>query len=518
MKVDVAASAGEAHPVIPSTGPKRPIARWPLGAWVVGGAAIAAGVGLRFLAGSDLWFDEALTVNIAELPLDRLRDALVRDGAPPLYYVLLHGWITVFGSSDTAVRALSGILGVTAIALAYLVGRQLGRNDSERRWLAIGGAIVIATSPYAIRYSTETRMYALSMVLVLLGILIGCHAWEAATPIRIAAIALVTAGLLYTQYWSFFLVGVVGAGLLVVMVAGPPAARGSAARILAGIGVGGVLCVPWIPTLWSQLEHTGTPWDAPAGPVRSTGAALVAFAGSEGLEAWISLTVLGTLVVLAVVAVRATAGRVLAAIALTTLVLGVLVSAIADVGFQDRYAAVVFPFAALVIAFGLLAFGDFRIRAGVLAIVAVLGLVGGTRVVREERTASGAIAAAMRPAPGPLDLVAYCPDQLGPSTARKLSSQPHQVMYPNLAGPRFVDWTDYEARNARASPRRFAARVHARARSGSVWLVWSPGYRTLGTACENVVNELERVRPGGEVVTVADGPNGEVVELRRFEP
>ena len=97
MKVDVAASAGEAHPSTPAS-PASGRSRGP--GWAVAAAAFAIGAGivLRFLARSDLWFDEALTVDIAKLPLDQLRSALLRDGAPPLYYVLLHGWIRVFGS------------------------------------------------------------------------------------------------------------------------------------------------------------------------------------------------------------------------------------------------------------------------------------------------------------------------------------------------------------------------------------------------------------------------------------
>ena len=54
-------------------------------------ALFAVGVVIRFVTASHLWLDEALTVNIARLPLGQLTDALRRDGAPPLYYVLLHG-------------------------------------------------------------------------------------------------------------------------------------------------------------------------------------------------------------------------------------------------------------------------------------------------------------------------------------------------------------------------------------------------------------------------------------------
>ena len=62
------------------------------------GLVVAVGIVLRFLTTSDLWFDEALSVNIARLPLSELQDALRQDGAPPLYYALLHFWIEAFGA------------------------------------------------------------------------------------------------------------------------------------------------------------------------------------------------------------------------------------------------------------------------------------------------------------------------------------------------------------------------------------------------------------------------------------
>ena len=74
------------------------------------GVVLAAGILLRFWTRSGLWLDEALTVDIARLPLHQIPTALKHDGAPPLYYYLLHFWMLAFGQSNVAVRALSGAL------------------------------------------------------------------------------------------------------------------------------------------------------------------------------------------------------------------------------------------------------------------------------------------------------------------------------------------------------------------------------------------------------------------------
>ena len=107
-----------------------------------------------------MWLDEALTVNIARLPLGDLRGALERDGAPPLYYVLLHIWTGVFGDSDVAARSLSGGFALGAVITCWFAARRW--FDERTAWLTV---IVLATNPFLIRYATEARMYTLEILL-----------------------------------------------------------------------------------------------------------------------------------------------------------------------------------------------------------------------------------------------------------------------------------------------------------------------------------------------------------------
>src|SRR5262245_33191654 len=94
---------------------------------------VALAVVLRFVQRSPLWLDEALSVNIARLPPGELLDALRHDGHPPLYYLILHYWMKVVGEGDFAVRALSGLLAVAALPLAWVAGRRLA-SRSGARW------------------------------------------------------------------------------------------------------------------------------------------------------------------------------------------------------------------------------------------------------------------------------------------------------------------------------------------------------------------------------------------------
>ena len=41
------------------------------------------------------------------------------DGSPPLYYLLLHGWMAIFGETEAATRALSLVFALVAVPVAY---------------------------------------------------------------------------------------------------------------------------------------------------------------------------------------------------------------------------------------------------------------------------------------------------------------------------------------------------------------------------------------------------------------
>ena len=116
----------------------------------------------RFAVHRGLWLDEALGVNIARLPLHSLTAALRHDGHPPLSYVVLHGWMAWFGTGDVAVRALSGVISVATLPLAYVAGRRLGGQRAA--WISVA---LMSASPFALRYATEARMYALVAFLAL---------------------------------------------------------------------------------------------------------------------------------------------------------------------------------------------------------------------------------------------------------------------------------------------------------------------------------------------------------------
>jgi 4-amino-4-deoxy-L-arabinose transferase-like glycosyltransferase len=77
------------------------------------------------------------------------------DGLPPLYNLLLQGWLKLTGTPEAA-RWLSVLLGMLAIPAMYQLGRRVG---GER--LGQLSALLLAISPIHIWYSQEVRAYPL---------------------------------------------------------------------------------------------------------------------------------------------------------------------------------------------------------------------------------------------------------------------------------------------------------------------------------------------------------------------
>ena len=457
------------------------------------GLAAAALVVLRLHSGSALWLDEALSVNIAKLPLHELPEALRQDGSPPLYYLLLHYWIDVFGSGDIAVRALSTLFSLASLPLAYLAGRRIAGPAAGRAAL-----LALAASPFAVRYATETRMYALLILLALLGLLALLRAEEQPTLPRLAAVSVISGLLALTHYWAFFLLAVAGALLAYRWRRGTESAV--AGKQLAALVGGAALFIPWVPSFLYQLRHTGTPWAATPdfGQVLGT------------VQEWAGAGWAGQLLYLVFVAAVVAAvlrspvptrriARILLLVVLAGLTLGILVSRVQSSGYAMRYSA---PFlAAMVVLLGVgLATLSGRQRLLALTTVVVLGLIACLDgPLLAARTQARSTAAVIRRDVEPGDLIVYCPDQLGPAVDRLLPRGLDEVTYPTLGAPQRIDWVDYAKRNANASPALIAQQLLQRTK-GAIFLVKSDHYLTFGGQCSELDLDLEAARPDREVV------------------
>jgi mannosyltransferase len=418
--------------------------------------AVPAGLGALVLLalilrtrqlGIGFWIDEGLSVGIADRPLGDIPDALRLDGSPPLYYVLLHGWMRVAGTSEEAARALSLTCALLCVPVAWWAARALFAT-ARSGWAA---AVLAATNPFLTEYAQEARMYALCALLAL----VACGAFGKAimadAPARArrpwaVGLAVTLAALLYTHNWAVFLCTAFGLAWLFELW------RANERRDLlltGGVAFGGalVLYAPWIPTTLYQAAHTGAPWSEPPTVLEFFGAPGVML----GHFAQVALLMAAGAGLAALYPPRrspvARAAWAMLAIALLTLALA-WVSSHLSPAWANRYLAVALPPLLLAGAAGLAHAG----RLGVAGLVVAAALAAGD-TARDDKSNVRDVAEAVAPSLRPGDLVVSTQPEQVPVLAYYL---PSGLRFGTLTGAQrdtgVTDWRDGVERLRASSP------------------------------------------------------------------
>ncbi len=456
-------------------------------------------------------------MHIAGLPFSEMVDALRHDGHPSLYYLLLGWWMDLFGDSNGAARALSGAASLATVPVLRAIGRR------RSPLLGTVAALVGLTSPFLLRYGTEARMYALLTLLVALAWLALERAADDPRIGRLGLLALATAALVHTHYWTFWLIGATVLILAYVFVT-EPARRWVVVLLGAAVAAGAASFVVWLGVFLEQLGSTGTPWADRARPAELAVESIQALGGNNRFEGELFGAIILVLLLVGALGVRR--GDVIelrfargplsvaAAAMLITLALGGGVALVTGGAFEGRYSAVVVPFALVLVARGI-ALLPGRVGWATLAFVVCFGLAVGADEARRDRTQAGDVAARIDAGHQPGDIVAFCPDQVGPATRRAMSAELESIAYPRGDGF-LIDWQDYAEVIAELPPDEFVARIEAAAGDNDIWLVAGLGYKSLGNRCEAIIDALNRTRRADQLISPS-----EVFErmlLIRYEP
>ncbi|WP_333320294.1 glycosyltransferase family 39 protein [Microcoleus sp. B4-C1] len=98
---------------------------------------------------------------------DVLRNLLLESNHPPVYFMLAHWWMQLFGPTEDSLvwigRALPALLGVISVPAIYF----LGKFAFNSRLVGQCAAAMMALSPYGIYLAQEARHYTLGILLVI---------------------------------------------------------------------------------------------------------------------------------------------------------------------------------------------------------------------------------------------------------------------------------------------------------------------------------------------------------------
>src|SRR5512139_1322379 len=107
------------------------------------------------LGAQSLWYDEAVTAQVASRGVAELTRWTAEDIQPPLYYYVVAAWARILGAgrpSEWALRFPSVAFGVLTVPLTWAVGRRL-----MGRGAGVAAAWLTALHPLYVYYSQEAR-------------------------------------------------------------------------------------------------------------------------------------------------------------------------------------------------------------------------------------------------------------------------------------------------------------------------------------------------------------------------
>jgi mannosyltransferase len=400
--------------------------------------------------GASLWMDEGLSIGIASQPLFDIPGVLRVDGSPPFYYMLLSVWMDLFGNGPAETQGLSVAIGLLAVPGGLWAGWSLfGRRAG------LICAALCAVNPFLTQFAQETRMYSLMLVMSLLATAAFLHVFAFGRRRYLPLFFGLLAVMLYTHNWGLFL----AAGLACALV---PCWYVSENRhsfwrdALIGFGGAGLLYLPWLPTLWHQIQHTGAPWLNPpnfGAPIQISKSLL------GGGTPTVALLLAGGTGIAAVIARRVedkerTAVLAGAVTVLATLAVAWLFSQVSP-AWTTRYLGVLLGPMLLIAALGLA-------RAGALGIVALVIVLGIWAIPRSYGLENKSNASDLRKAavpelseddlvismqPEQTPLLAYHLEDLGGVPDLKFATPLGAV-----ENERVMDWTDGFERMEEATP------------------------------------------------------------------
>lgn len=254
--------------------------------WLSVAAVTALGLILRLIRidFQPLWFDEGYSFYFAGSSVSTLIAATAVDIHPPLYYLLLKGWMALLGVGPIQARLLSVAIGTITIPLLFALGRQVAGSR-----VGLAAAALLAVSPFHIYYSQEVRMYGLITLLAVLAGFLTLRAFERVNhwPGWVAS-ALAIAGSLYTQYYAAF----IPAALTVYLLFRRDRVRRCLWRWMLTLAGAGLAYLPWLLYAWPRLTvyvqyKVGMDQDAPLSLMEFLRRVAVAL-GAGHLEDWLA--------------------------------------------------------------------------------------------------------------------------------------------------------------------------------------------------------------------------------------
>ncbi len=146
-----------------------------------------------------IWLDEGYSLVLSQQSLTDIY--FQNQDSPPLYYVFLHWWLPLFGTSEFSLRLPSALFGIASVFAIYKVARQLFNVEVARL-----SSLLMAVSLFHIEYSQEARTYTLTVLLTLISMYCFLDLLQRRRHSTAIAYFCFTSLLIYSHVYAIFII------------------------------------------------------------------------------------------------------------------------------------------------------------------------------------------------------------------------------------------------------------------------------------------------------------------------
>jgi len=215
---------------------------------------LLAGIFLRFkgMTFQSLWLDEIISI-LSSAPSKSLSEIISHyqgDPHPPLFFFILHYWMSIFGYNELSARLLVVIIGSLSVLASYFLGKECFNRNT-----GLIASAIVAFSHFNIRFSHEVRPYILLCLASIMSYTFFIRLIKHQTKKNIIFYSLSSAFLIYTHYYGIFVLLSQIIFLLFYFFSEEKIPR---KKIFKSFTTSGaivlILYTPWIPTILRMIK------------------------------------------------------------------------------------------------------------------------------------------------------------------------------------------------------------------------------------------------------------------------
>ena len=216
-------------------------------------AILLLAAALRFYRAGEMSLraDEAVNLLLAlKEPSEIVRTFIAADPHQPLYYLILHFWMQLAGTSELVARYPTIFAGVILVGLVYVLGRRLFPRHSA---IALVAAALAAINPALIWDAQDVYMYALLAPALLVSFIAFLRVMHTnASWVDWGVYVIAGAASLYLHYFAAFALAAQGAVWIFFIVTRQISRRKMITWIIAN-GAVILLFLPWLTVAFPLL-------------------------------------------------------------------------------------------------------------------------------------------------------------------------------------------------------------------------------------------------------------------------